>query len=425
MPNRRYVLRMISGTIAATCLPRQTWGGDSEPSSGGAARITRIEMVNYEGAGKKRCAYLEIAGDAGVVGRFGPVGWGIPQRLSEILPEIRKTLIGKDPLDRSQEFQTLWDALYPDHPLSTYADGVDPLTQKKIWGTTRGDKQRHTETGTTIMTLSAVDNALWDLRGKLLNKPVHQLIGKANRTRIDVYTRIGEGTDPEEARKTARQMYDRGHKHQKWYFVYAPSDGAKGLRANLELVRVIREELGPEAILMFDNHSMRYEIGADWVVSLAKQMLPYKPFWLEEPTAPEDTEGYARIKGETGITVAGGEHHYTRWQIKPLLDRKCLDWVQSDPDWCGGISEWLRICALARQYPGVRVVPHSDYILSDCQCVASQDESLCPLLEYNEGQTKSKLSLRTRMVLPDVEALTMPHEPGLGPDLDPAKCRRV
>ena len=426
MPDRRNVLKTIGGTIAATFLPGRVWGAGAPPASAGAAKITKIELVSYEGPGKRTAAYLEVASDAGAVGRFGPLGWGLPERLREICPKLQTVIGGKDLLDRTLEFESFWHALYPKHPLSAYAEGIDPLTQRKIWGTTRGDnKQRHTDTGTTIMALSAIDNALWDLRGKLLNKPIYQLIGKANRTRINVYTRVGEGKDLNEARKTARQMYDRGHKHQKWYFIYGPSDGPKGLRANLELVRVIREELGPDAILMFDNHSMRHEIGPDWVVSLARQMLTYKPFWLEEPTTPEDIEGYARIKGETGITLAGGEHHYTRWQIKPLLERKCLDWVQSDPDWCGGISEWLRICEMARQCRGVRVVPHSDYILSDCQCVASQDESLCPLLEYNEGQTRSKLSFRTRTIEPDIEVLTMPDEPGLGPDIDLSRCKRI
>jgi len=424
MFSRRDVIKTISGTIATAVLPRRVWGRQNSRSPAGTVKITRLEMADYEGPTKKAAAYLEIVADTAAVGRFGPLGWGIPQRLREMLPAIRTLIVGKDPLDRKLEFESFWDTLYPNQPLSAYAEGVDPLSRRKIWGTTRGGRQRHTETGTTIMTLSAIDNALWDLRGKLLNRPVHRLIGRANRTRIDVYTRVGEGKDLDEARKTAREMYDRGHRHQKWYFVYGPSDGRKGLIANLELVRVIREEL-PDAVLMFDNHSMRHEIGADWVVTLAKQMLPYKPFWLEEPTAPEDTEGYARIKGETGITLAGGEHHYTRWQIKPLLDRKCLDWVQSDPDWCGGISEWLRICALAREYPGVHVVPHSDHVLSNCQCVASQDESLCPLLEYNEGQTKSKLSLRTRIILPDVEILTIPDEPGLGPDIDLSRCKRL
>ena len=143
--------------------------------------------------------------------------------------------------------------------------------------------------------------------------------------------------------------------------------------------------------------------------------------WLEEPTAPEDIEGYARIKGETGITVAAGEHHFTRWQIKPLLDRKCLDWVQSDPDWCGGISEWIRIVDMTKQFRGIRIVPHCDNFMTNLQCVASQPESLCPLVEYNDTQTESKMNYRTRILRPVNEVIDVPREPGLGPDLTRAK----
>ncbi|MHC4700033.1 MAG: enolase C-terminal domain-like protein [Planctomycetota bacterium] len=420
MLHRRQFIRMASASIAGALLPSRIWGGVNSS----LARIERIEIVRYR-ARSKTASYLEIVSDAGPVGRFGPLGWGIPEQFRSISAKLGNLLTGKYVLDRELEFQTFWDALYPDSPLAAYAAGIDPLTGRKIWGTTRGSRQRHSKTGIIIMTLSAVDNALWDLRGKLLNKPVHRLIGKANRRRFQVYTRVGEGRNLKDARRRARELYDQGCKHQKWYFVHARSDGDKGMRANLELVRVLREELGPEAILMFDNHSMRYEIGGDWLVSLARQMLPYDPFWLEEPTAPDDVEGYARVKGETGITVAGGEHHYTRWQIEPLLERKCLDWVQSDPDWCGGISEWLRICSMARKYTGVRVVPHSDHILTNCQCVASQPRSLCPMVEYNAGQTKNKLSFRTRILEPKREVLAIPEEPGLGPDIDLTKCKRL
>jgi L-alanine-DL-glutamate epimerase-like enolase superfamily enzyme len=280
------------------------------------------------------------------------------------------------------------------------------------------------------MTLSAVENALWDLRGKVSGQPVRRLIGGAERERIEVYTRIGEGGDLEKARRRAREEFDRGHKHQKWYFIFGPKDGREGFRKNLELVRVIREELGPSAVLMFDNHSMRNEISGAFSTELAKAMLPYNPYWMEEPTAPEDVEGYARVKGETGITVAAGEHHYGRWHLKPLLDRKTLDWVQCDPDWCGGISEWLRVAEmaqdeLARGYPGLRVIPHCDNFMTDSQCVASQPVSLCPLAENNEGQTRVKMSFRTRLLVPEAEVIAMPAEPGLGPDLDRARLKVV
>lgn len=418
MLTRRDLIRSASAGIAAAALPDRIWGG-TDSSSG---NITRLDIVKYRRA-KKTASYLELVSDAGPVGRFGPLGWGIPEQFRAISAKLREFMLGKDALGRELEFLAFWETLYPDHPLAAYAAGIDPLTRKKIWGTTRGERQRHSKTGVVIMTLSAVENALWDLKGKLLGIPVHRLIGSANRRRVPVYTRVGEGRNLDQARKMAREFYDRGCRHQKWYFVYAPSDGEKGMRANLELVRVLREELGREAVLMFDNHSMRYEIGGDWLVSLAKRMLPYDPLWLEEPTAPDDIEGYARVKGETGITVAGGEHHYTRWQIKPLLQRKCLDWVQSDPDWCGGISEWISICDMARKYPGVHVVPHSDHILTNCQCVASQPKSLCPMVEYNSGQTKNKLSFRTGTIEPNKEMLAMPQEPGLGPDIALTKCR--
>ena len=387
-----------------------------------SGRINRIEVVDYKGPNRTD-AHLEIESDNGKVGVFGPLGWGIPERLTNLLPELSELLINKNPLDWELEFSTLWEGLYPNKPLDAYAKGIDPLSGQNIWGTTRGG--RHSPTGLLIMTLSAVDIALWDLRGKILGKPVHKLIGNVDRKHLQVYSRVGEGKDLKEARRIARERYDLGQKHQKWYFVYGPKDGKEGMFKNLELVRVIREELGDDARLMFDNHSMRYEIGHDWTVQLAKDMITYNPFWLEEPTAPDDIEGYARIKGETGITIAAGEHHFTRWQIKPMLERKCIDWVQLDPDWCGGISEWLRACEMVKKYPGVKVVPHCDNFMTNVQCVASQPESLCPMVEYNDGQTERKMSFRTRILRPESEILKTPDEPGLGPDLDYKKIERI
>ena len=390
------------------------------PAAAGSI-IRRVEIVTYK-TGSSTGDHLEIEAGGGRIGVFGTLAWGLPKLISADLPQITKYLLGKDALDRGVEFDSLWNALYPGKELSTYADAVDPLTGQNIEGTTRGG--RHSPTGLKIMALSAVDNALWDLRGKIIGRPVYRVVGTQNRRRLDVYSRVGEGKDIAEARRQARERWDKGQKRQKWYFVFGPKDGKEGFKANLELVRALREEL-PEAALMFDNHSMRFEIGVDWVVDLAKQMAQYKPFWLEEPTAPEDTEGYARIKGESGLVIAAGEHHFTRHQIKRLLDRKCIDWVQSDPDWCGGISEWLRIADMARKYPGVRVVPHCDNFMTNVQCVASQPATLCPFVEYNDTQTEQKMAFRTHILRPANEVLDTPTEPGLGPDLDRPRLQRA
>ena len=121
-----------------------------------------------------------------------------------------------------------------------------------------------------------------------------------------------------------------------------------------------------------------------------------------------------RVKGETGLTIAGGEHWYTRWAVKPFLDRQCVDVVQSDPIWCGGISEWLKVCDLVRQYPGVKVVPHitSPWIVAP-HCVASQPEDLCPLLEYNSEGGKQTLE-KHMQPLPDGRmVMALPQQPGV------------
>ncbi len=98
-----------------------------------------------------------------MVGVFGTMLWGLPELMKELLPGLSEILMDKDPLDRSLEFSTIWNKLHPGKPLDVYEKGIDPLSEQNIWGTTRGG--RHSSTGKIIMALSAVDNALWDLRG--------------------------------------------------------------------------------------------------------------------------------------------------------------------------------------------------------------------------------------------------------------------
>ena len=293
-----------------------------------------------------------------------------------------------------------------------FGEGHDPLTGELILNKPRSGRQ--TATGRVFIALSTVDIALWDLQGRILKKPAYQIIGPANRERVPVYWRPGQvGIAPAEARRLARQAFERGYRSQKWYFSKGAKDGEQGFKENVELVRVLREEL-PEAMLMFDNHSLRHSDDVDYSLRLCKAVAPYKPFWIEEPICPEHVDGYARIKGETGLPIAGGEHWYTRWAVKPFLDRQCVDFVQSDPTWCGGISEWLHVCALVRRYPGVKVVPHitSPWIVAP-HCVASQAEELCPLLEFNSEGGRRTLEQHMQPLSDGRMAMTLPQQPGI------------
>lgn len=366
--------------------------------------------------------YLEIVGESGLKGYAGPL---LKEQAAAIPANLRDLLAGRDVADPAKlNFSTLWAVCHPGRALESYAQGKDPLTGAAVWGIQR--KLRHTDAGWAITALSAIDLALWDLRGKAAGMPVWRLLGAKRKKLIAYASLLGYPTKPSEARKVARRFFDQGFQRQKWFFMRGPVDGPEGLKQNLELVRVLREELGPEAVLMFDGIQYVWK-SADlgYAIALAKGILPYKPHWLEEPLRPDDLEGYARLKQETGITLAAGEHWYTRWNVRPFLDRKIVSFVQSDPEWCGGITEWLKVCELVKGYPGVQVVPHGHHVLAASNCIASQSEAFCPMLEYLFQSRVQFQHCQTRPMVAETGAFAMAEEPGLGPSLDEARMTRV
>jgi L-alanine-DL-glutamate epimerase-like enolase superfamily enzyme len=367
-------------------------------------------------------SYLEITSESGLKGDAGPL---LKEQVAAFPANLRELLTGRDAADPEKlNFATLWAACHPGKALESYAQGKDPLTGATVWGIKRTTRQ--TETGWAITALSAIDLALWDLRGKAAGRPVWRLLG-AKRERLSVYaSMLGFSVKPAEARKVAREYFDKGFKQQKWFFMSGPADGAEGLKQNIELVRAVREELGAEAMLMFDGIQYVWKSAdVDYAIALAKGILPYKPHWLEEPLRPDDLEGYSRLKGETGITLAAGEHWYTRWNVKPFLDRGIVSFVQSDPEWCGGISEWLKVCDLVKGYPGVQVIPHGHHVLAASSCVASQPETLCPMLEYLIRSRIQFQHCQTRPLVAEAGTFAMAEEPGLGPSLDEARMEGI
>jgi L-rhamnonate dehydratase len=153
---------------------------------------------------------------------------------------------------------------------------------------------------------------------------------------------------------------------------------------------------------------------------MGRRMAPYHPRWLEEPVQPDRIESYAEIRRATGIPIAGGEHEYTRWGFKVLLDAEGVDVVQADPDWAGGLTEMPKICALASAYDR-QVIPHGHSVLPALHLVASQSPAVCPLLEYLVLHNAAKQWFHKEQFVPEQGVVRLPQRPGLGIELDEAR----
>ena len=322
--------------------------------------------------------FIEVLTDEDVSGVYGPI------LLSQIWPIQRQLgpfLSGRDPLQTEQ----LWDMM-----LRAF---------------------RHSHAGYMLMAISAVDCALWDLRGKHEGEPVYRLIGDAQRGRVRAYgSMLGHSLEPDMVRERASEFFARGFTSQKWFFRHGPASGESGKDLNEQLASTLREALGNDAELMFDAY-MSWNV--EYAVEMANRLARYKPKWLEEALPPHDLDGWKQLKAGTDVPLAAGEHLYGCWDVKPFLDAGILDYVQTDPDWCGGITELARICKLAGEY-GVKVIPHGHDLLSALHVVASQPEEVCPMVEHLFQHLANQHFFLEDVPVPEDGWVTVPDKPGLG-----------
>ena len=209
--------------------------------------------------------------------------------------------------------------------------------------------------GIGMVAISAVDIALWDLMGKSAKQPVYRLLGGRTKPRIPVYASRLYANEPGELAAEAKRYKDEGYKAMKFRFGWGPVDGAAGMQRNLELVRTVRDAVGDEIDVMAEAYM-------GWTLEYAKRMLPIlEPFglrWLEEPVIPDDIRGYAELKSYGRIPIAGGEHEFTLYGFRDLLDARAVDYIQFDTNRVGGITQARKIAALAEAH-SVPVIPHA------------------------------------------------------------------
>jgi L-alanine-DL-glutamate epimerase-like enolase superfamily enzyme len=331
--------------------------------------------------------FLYVDTDEGVSGLFGPIGLA-PAILAL---QMKSLIVGLDPLATNM----VWDVLY----------------RAAI----------HGRKGTPMMAISAIDCALWDLKGKVMGQPLYRLLGGPTRSEMPAYvSALGYPVDPESVTAHARRFTEQGYSGQKWFFRHGPGEGKAGFAKNLALVEAARAGAGEDCALMFDAWN---SWDVPYTLDFAAAAAYLNPAWIEEPVLPDMIDQMAELTRRSPVRIAGGEHEYTRWGFLELFRRQALDIVQADPMWCGGITEMIAICALASAY-GKTVIPHGESIAVCAHIVASQPPNLCPLVENLEKFNVGWQNFLVNPVKPVSGRVRLDDRPGLGLVIDEGKIHR-
>ncbi|KAI9660146.1 MAG: hypothetical protein M1821_001498 [Bathelium mastoideum] len=310
-------------------------------------------------------------------------GFGGPPACWLVAEHFERFLIGSDPRDTNHLFEQMYRA-------------------SMFYG----------RKGLPIAVISVIDLAIWDLLGKLRGEPVYKLIGGATRERLNFYC---TGPDP----AAAKAM---GFFGAKVPLPYGPGEGADGMLGNVEFLRKHRDSVGPDFPLMVDCYM---SLTVPYTIELAKRCQDLNINWFEECLSPDDTDGFELIKRAHPTTkFTTGEHEYSRYGFRKLIEGRNLDILQPDVMWVGGMTELLKVSAMASAYD-IPVVPHASGPYS-YHFVVSQTNS--PFQEYlaNSPDGKSVLpvfgNLFTNEPIPEMGYLDISalDRPGFGLEVSPS-----
>jgi L-rhamnonate dehydratase len=295
--------------------------------------------------------------------------------------------------------------------LARFLEGAKATDVELLWDQMYNATLYYGRKGLVVNAISGVDLALWDLLGKLRREPVYHLLGGAVREELQFYA---TGARPD----LAKSM---GFIGGKLPLHHGPAEGEAGMQQNLALLADMRGKVGDDFWLMYDcwmsldlNYATRLARTA-WEQSRLK--------WIEEALPPDDYWGYAALKRAVppGMLVTTGEHEATRWGFRLLLEMECCDLIQPDVGWCGGVTELIKISAMA-DARGVLVVPHASSVYSyhfvitrhnspftEFLMMAPKADEVVPMM--NPLLLDEPLPVGGRMKLPDT--------PGFGVRLNP------
>lgn len=311
--------------------------------------------------------------------------------------------------------------------LAPLLTGGDAAATELHWQRMYNGLRDHGRKGVVVEAISAIDTALWDIRGKRAGLPVHRLLGGPIRTEVRAY---------------ATGLYRRGRPdHEAYLREEAAGYAAEGFTAmklktgwgvaeDVALTRAVRAEIGPGIGLAVDaNHAYDATAAAAYLRAAADRDL----MWFEEPVTPEDVEGYVELRRLGLAPVAGGEAEFTRWGHRRLLERRAVDILQPDLAAAGGISETKKIADMAAAF-GIRCNPHvwgtGVAMAASLQVIAVLPHNppglmpTEPLLEFDRSEHPLRDAVLVEPIRHRGGVVAVPTGPGLGIEVDRAALDR-
>jgi L-alanine-DL-glutamate epimerase-like enolase superfamily enzyme len=355
-------------------------------------KITAVEPYVLKGG---KCFVL-VRTDAGVTGIGEVSPMNAPAAAHLIANAFAALLVGMNPLD----IERCWERIF----YRTYKQGVMGLQPEALAG---------------------VDIALWDILGKVADLPISQLLGGKRRDWVRVYSSIGGGANstPEKMAERAAKSVAEGFTAVKIRMDYGPIPPDANVKKDLETLAAVRSAIGDDIDLGYDVNN---GYTAQTAIRVGKEIEAFNVIHYEEPVAQTDYAGYAQVVEAVDIPVAAGEHEYTRWQFRDLIEQANPDILQPDLVKCSGISEAVKIAVLASAHHKL-LCPHqtqptigqaanlhftSVFVTNDMAqelAEGGQHSDLHALfqnpLEFKDGRMK------------------VPDGPGLGLELDEARLR--
>ncbi|WP_448635509.1 galactonate dehydratase [Pedobacter panaciterrae] len=347
-----------------------------------------------------RWLFLKIETDEGIVGWGEPVIEGKAATVKAAVEELMEYLIGKDPMNIEDHWNVMYRAGF-------YRGG--PILMSAIAG---------------------IDQALWDIKGKFFNAPVHQLLGGKARDKMKVYSWIG-GDRPADVGLAAKKMAEQGFLAVKMNATEELQyvDSYDKIDEAIKRIAAVREAVGPAFGIGIDFHGRVHKPMAK---ILAKELEQYRPMFIEEPVLPENNEDLREIANHVSIPIATGERMFSKWQFKTLLKEGYVDIIQPDVSHAGGITECKKIISMAEAFD-VAAAPHCPLgpialaaclqVDATCHNAFIQEQSLG--IHYNQGS--DLLDYLTDKTVFEYENgyVKIPDKPGLGIEINEEHVRKM